>query len=93
MWEETLFGEVFNEKKAANGGAVRSLHTPSQTWMGGNDKSFGANALSSATNNIIPQTLSQSQANLKQAKIKTLKDEVKKISEKNIQTKDRDIER
>ena len=80
-------------KKAANGGAVRSLHTPSQTWMGGNDKSFGANALSSATNNIIPQTLSQSQANLKQAKIKALKDEVKKISEKNIQTKDKDIER
>lgn len=42
-------------KKAVNGEAVRSLHTPSESWMGGNDKSFGANALSLTADETMPQ--------------------------------------
>ena len=51
----------FLNKAVANGEAVRSLHTPSQAQMGGNDKSSGANALSSATDEIIPNSTNQSQ--------------------------------
>ena len=73
----------------ANGRVAHFLHPDLKNRLGLVDKPH-----SSATQgDIIPQTLSQSQANLKQAKIKALKDEVKKISEKNIQTKDKDIER
>ena len=56
-----------------------------------NDRNFH-NPVSTKISITQNQTESQG-TNLKQAKIKTLKDEVKKISEKNIQTKDRDIER
>ena len=61
-------------KKAANGGAVRSLHTPSQTWMGGNNKSSGENSLSSTANDIIPQDFNQNQANSKQKQSTDKKD-------------------
>ena len=76
-------------KQVANGRVAHFLHPDLKNRLGLVDKPH-----SSATQgDIIPQTLSQSQANSKQAKIKALKDEVKKISEKNIQTKDKDIER
>lgn len=56
-------------KKAVNGEAVRSLHTPSESWMGGNDKSSGANALSSTADETISQNSSdcQTQGNLDSA--------------------------
>ena len=50
-------------KKAVNGEAVRSLHTPSPlSWMGGNDKSSGANALSLTAGETISQNPSDCQA-------------------------------
>ena len=58
-----------------------------------NDLSRCDKALSTSVNENSTTKEIQSQANSKQAKIKALKDEVKKISEKNIQTKDKDIER
>lgn len=58
-----------------------------------NDLSRCNKALSTSVNENSTTKEIQSQANSKQAKIKALKDEVKKISEKNIQTKDKDIER
>ena len=48
--------------KVADGGAVLSLHTPSQAWMGGNDKSSGVNTLSSTNENILTKSTYQSQA-------------------------------
>ena len=48
------------------------------------DKPSGANALSATSKDIISNSQAESQgANSKQAKIKALQDEVKKISEKN----------
>ncbi|RDU61491.1 hypothetical protein [Helicobacter sp. MIT 14-3879] len=46
-------------RKAVSSEAVHSLHTPSQAWMGGNDKSSGVKTLLETTNNIIPQKESQ----------------------------------
>lgn len=66
-------------KIAADGGAVRSPHTPSQlSWMGGNEKSSGANALSStAQGGIISQPKPQSQIDSKESKIAEMKEKVK----------------
>ena len=85
-------------RKAANGGAVRSLHTPSKSWMGGNDKPSGANALSSTANGIISQDSKQSQTESRQKQIADMKERVKNIvnkSEISPQTpnKDKEMER
>ena len=83
-------------KKAVNGEAVRSLHTPSKSWMGGNDKSFGANALSLTANGIIPQDSNQSQIESRQKQIADMKERVKNVvnkSEMSPQTPNKEMER
>ena len=85
------------EKIAANGGAVRSLHTPSPlSWKNGNDKSSGANALSLTANDIMPQTPNQNQAESKQKQIADMKERVKNAVNKGIttpQTPNKEMER
>ena len=84
-------------KKAVNGEAVRSLHIPSQlSWMGGNDKSSGANALSSTASGIIPQDSNQSQTESKQKQIADMKEQVKNAVNKDAvspQTPNKEMER
>lgn len=59
------FVNRINKTKVVSSEAVHSLHTPSQTWMGGNDKSSGVNTLLETTQNTISQNKIKSQENLK----------------------------
>lgn len=72
--------------KVADGGAVLSLHTPSQAWMGGNDKSSGANALSSTNENILTNSTYQSQATQGEKAMEMLREEYKEKDVNNFNT-------
>ena len=68
--------------KVADGGAVLSLHTPSQAWMGGNDKSSGANALSSTNENILTNSKNESQAKSREQELDEFRAKLKEVSKK-----------
>ena len=83
----------FLNKAVANGEAVRSLHTPSQARMGGNEKSSGANALSSATKDNSTPNTDKSQAVESKPKYRAAKSrkiahsEISSIRDIDMQTK------
>ena len=88
---------IYGERDWGQGNELLTIHSETGRDERGqlrrefNDRNFHNPA---STKRSITQNQTESQGtNSKQAKIKALKDEVKKISEKNIQTKDKDIER
>ena len=68
--------------KVADGGAVLSLHTPSQAWMGGNDKSSGVNTLSSTDENILTNSKNESQAKSREQELDEFRAKLKEVSKK-----------